>query len=138
MRTHVKILGVMHIVFGVILAGFSLLLLVSFALGSFGIAGTTAQQDSGALIDIPVVGAPEAMILAVIGVLALPEIAAGYGLLNYKPWARILAIVLSAINLLSVPIGTVIDAYGLSVLLNNETKLMFLHPATRPSSAGLP
>ena len=138
MRTHVKILGVMHIGFGVILAGFSLLLLLSFALRSFGIAGTTAQEDSGALIDIPVVGGPEALILAVIGVLALPEIAAGYGLLNYRLWARTLGIVVSALNLLSLPIGTVISVYGLWVLLNKETKLMFLHPSTKPASAPLP
>jgi hypothetical protein len=38
----------------------------------------------------------------------IPGILAGWGLLNYKPWARILAIVLSAIRLINIPIGTVL------------------------------
>ena len=138
MRTHVKILGMIHMVFGVIGLCLCLLFLVFFSLRALGIAGTTGQDNSGVLLDIPVLGAQEALILLVIAVLLLPGIVAGYGLLNYKPWARTLAIVLSVLNLLSVPIGTVIGAYGLWVLLNKETKLMFLHPSTKPASAALP
>jgi hypothetical protein len=50
---------------------------------------------------------------------------AGWGLLNFKEWARILAIVISALNLLGFPIGTILGAYGLWVLLNKDTAPLF-------------
>jgi hypothetical protein len=49
----------------------------------------------------------------------------GYGLLNYRPWARVIGIILSAISLINIPIGTVVGAYGLWVLLNKETERLF-------------
>jgi len=82
---------------------------------------------------IPIVAAILSFVVFFIALLSLPGILAGWGLLNYKPWARILAIVLSALNLLSVPIGTVIGAYGLWVLLNTETERLFLSPPAKPT-----
>ena len=58
-------------------------------------------------------------------VLSLPGIIAGIGLLKLQPWARILAIVISALNLLNVPIGTALGVYGLWVLLQAETERLF-------------
>ena len=62
-------------------------------------------------------------------VLSLPGIIAGIGLLKLQPWARILAIVISALDLLNVPIGTALGVYGLWVLLQAETERLF---AQRP------
>lgn len=50
---------------------------------------------------------------------------AGYGLLNYKSWARILAIILAILNLILFPIGTAIGIYTLWVMFNDETKALF-------------
>jgi hypothetical protein len=47
------------------------------------------------------------------------------GLLKFQPWARVLTIVLCAINLLNVPFGTALGIYGLWVLLNSETEQLF-------------
>jgi hypothetical protein len=58
-------------------------------------------------------------------VFALPGLVTGYGLLQRKPWARIVGIVLSAINLINIPIGTVIGVYGLWVLLSKDTEPLF-------------
>ena len=52
-------------------------------------------------------------------------VAAGYGLLNHKSWARILAIILAILNLILFPIGTAIGIYTLWVLFNDETKALF-------------
>jgi len=52
-------------------------------------------------------------------------ILAGYGLLNYKSWARLLAIVLAILNLILFPIGTAIGIYTLWVMFNDETKALF-------------
>jgi hypothetical protein len=55
----------------------------------------------------------------------LVDIAAGYGLLNYKGWARILAIILAILNLLLFPIGTAIGIYTLVIMFNKETEALF-------------
>jgi len=54
-----------------------------------------------------------------------PSIIAGVGLLHFKPWARVLAIILSVIHLFSVPFGTALGIYGLWVLLQRETESLF-------------
>jgi hypothetical protein len=138
MESHVKVLGIIHIVFGLMGICVALMFFVIFGLGALGVAGVAAQEEPEALLALPVIAVIGTFLLVLIAVLSLPGIAAGYGLLNYKPWARILAIVLSALNLMSVPVGTAIGVYGLWVLLNKETELLFLDPATRPASPPVP
>jgi len=53
--------------------------------------------------------------LLVIG--AALGLAAGAGLLQRQPWARVLAIVLAFINLVDMPFGTALGIYTLWVLL---------------------
>ena len=50
---------------------------------------------------------------------------AGYGLLKYRNWARILAIILAIINLPLFPIGTALGVYTLIIMFNGETKVLF-------------
>jgi hypothetical protein len=49
----------------------------------------------------------------------------GVGLLRYKPWSRILVLVLSALDCLSVPIGTARGVYSIWVLLQDDTLELF-------------
>jgi hypothetical protein len=46
-------------------------------------------------------------------------------LITFKPWARVLAIILSALHLLNIPFGTALGIYGLWVLLSNEGERCF-------------
>jgi hypothetical protein len=124
MREHVKVLGIIHIVFG------CLGLLGALVLGAVFIFGGTAvglagQNDPDSLVAMSVLGALGTGLFLILLVLSVPGILAGWGLLNYRPWARILTIVLSAVNLLNVPVGTAIGVYGLWVTLNQETEAMF-------------
>jgi hypothetical protein len=57
--------------------------------------------------------------------ISLPGLITGIGLLKLQPWARIVGIVLSAINLINIPFGTALGIYGLWVLLNKETEQLF-------------
>jgi hypothetical protein len=50
---------------------------------------------------------------------------AGYFLLKYQNWARILAIILAIINLPLFPIGTALGVYTLVIMFNAETKDLF-------------
>ena len=49
----------------------------------------------------------------------------GAGLFTYKPWARILVMIVSAINCLNIPIGTAKGIYSIWVLLQPETIELF-------------
>ena len=49
-------------------------------------------------------------------------VAAGWGLLARQPWARMLAIVFGAVNLIDIPFGTAIGIYTLWVLLPTESE----------------
>ncbi len=82
----------------------------------FRVAGTTrpgynnpaAQGNPYTLAASPIIGAFVTAITVIIEVLPLPGILSGWGLLKYRPWARMVGFVLSALNRLSVPPGAVL------------------------------
>lgn len=122
MQTHVKVLAVLFIVLsalGVLLACFLLFLFGGVA----GLVGTSGDAD--AAVAVPIIGLTGMALVIFTLALSLPGLITGFGLLNFKPWARILGIVLCAINLINIPFGTVMGAYGLWVLLNSETGRLF-------------
>ncbi len=53
-------------------------------------------------------------------ILAAGGICVGLGLMQYRPWARITAIILSVLALLHPPFGTALGIYTLWVLLADE------------------
>jgi hypothetical protein len=65
----------------------------------------------------------------------VPGIIIGWGLTAFKPWARILGIVFSGLNLLNVPFGTILGIYGLWVLLSNEGTAIFERRYPVPAGA---
>ena len=58
-------------------------------------------------------------------VIAAPGIIGGIGLLKGHEWARILTIIVSFLNLLAFPLGTIIGIYSLWVLMREETAKLF-------------
>ncbi len=121
MNTHVKVLGVLFLVFSAL--GVLAALVVGIGIGgAAGIVGATSDADP---VVIPVLGLAGSILVMVLLALSLPGLAAGVGLLKFQPWARILAIVLCAINLINFPFGTIFGAYGLWVLLSKETEGLF-------------
>jgi len=49
----------------------------------------------------------------------------GIGLFSYRPWARILVMIVSAMNCLNVPVGTAKGIYSIWVLMQPETIELF-------------
>ena len=127
MQQHVKILGVIHIVMGGLCVLIGLAVMIAFLFGG-ALAAVGAAHDPDAAIAAPVLGLIGGVLFFLIAVLAVPGIIAGVGLLKYRPWARILTIVLSALHLFNVPIGTALGIYGFWVLLNSETERLFAGP----------
>jgi hypothetical protein len=123
MLTHVKTLGILNIVLsslGILAAVLALL----FFGGIAGIVGM-ACQDEGRLIAVPILGLVGSLIFILVMLVSIPGVIAGVGLLKLRPWARILSIVISAVNILNFPFGTALGVYGLWVLLSNETITLF-------------
>jgi hypothetical protein len=122
MQTHVKILAILHIVFG------ALGVLIGFGIFAFfgGIAGLIhMDHDPDAAIAVPMMGAIGAFVLILILCLSIPGIIAGIGLLSYQPWSRILTIVLSILDLVSFPFGTALGIYGLWILFTPDGVRLF-------------
>ncbi|MBP7706195.1 MAG: hypothetical protein KA243_03010 [Candidatus Aminicenantes bacterium] len=125
MKDHVKLLGILWIVFGLFcLAAAGLVFLIGFGTAHF--------------IDVEDVGPGLLRLIAVVagsflGLVALPQIAGGLGLLRYKEWARILTLVVSFLSLPHVPFGTALGIYSMIVLFNPETARLFQEKAPAPA-----
>jgi hypothetical protein len=133
MTTHVKVLGVLYIVLSGL--GVCAALFMGLALGAAsGIVGQAAAPEDAA-VALPIIGVAGSALVIFILALSLPGLITGIGLLKFQSWARILGIVLSAINLINIPFGTALGIYGLWVLLNKETEPLFVPGARAPISS---
>jgi hypothetical protein len=127
MQTHVKVLAVLFIVFGALGVLAALGLMAVFG-GTMGIVGVSAPEEEGAAIALPILGLTGTLVTAFLLIVSLPGLITGFGLLAFKGWARIVGIVLSALNLINFPFGTILGVYGLWVLLSKETEQLFREP----------
>jgi Na+-driven multidrug efflux pump len=126
MRDHVRILAYLHIVFGGLGTIAAVIVLVVFG-GIAGIVGAANPGDPDVLhIAMPVLGVVGLVVSGFVLLVSLPGVITGFGLLKFRPWARMLGIVLSALDLPGVPIGTALGVYGLWVLLQPETERLFV------------
>jgi hypothetical protein len=134
MELHVKVLAVLYLVYGAFGLVMAVLMLLAFG-GVTGLVGLAAVNEPEALLAIPVIGALGTMIVGFMLLMSVPRILAGFGLLGHRPWARILAVVLSALGLVNIPFGTVLGVYGLWVLLSRATGPLF---GIEPTATGDP
>lgn len=103
-ETHVRILGILNLVFGALgLLGALFLLLLVRGLGQFADAGgyEFGEAEQALLMGIAAFAAATALV----------EVAVGIGLLQRRAWARIPAFITGALALLSFPIGTAFGVY---------------------------
>ena len=122
MKDHVTILGVIYIALNSI--GLLVALIVFVAVTGGGII----SQDPNAMRITAIVGTA---IAAFFVLFSLPGVLAGLGLIWFKPWGRILALVLAVLNIVNVPFGTALAVYSFWVLLNDETSALFSTPAEK-------
>lgn len=122
MSTHVRVLAWLNIAMGFLGVGLALLV---FAGGTIlpAIIQTVAPDEAD--IPLALVQLIVTVITGVILTLSLPCLVLGFGLYNFRPWARVLGLVLAALNLLNVPLGTALSLYAFWVLLKPETEAIF-------------
>lgn len=119
LEQHITVVGWLHIISSLlflVIAAFIFLLFV-------GIGVAVATEDPMALRVLGAVGTTVGVFLSV---MALPGLAAGYGLLKRYSWARPLALVVGFLNLLNFPFGTAIGAYTIWVLLQQNAPDYFV------------
>lgn len=126
MREHIRILGILNIIMGslVALLGCVILLLMGgFAtfLGAAIHAGRYGDPGDAA-IAAPIIATVGLIVAIFFFLLSLPSIIGGWGLLRFKPWSRILMIVVSVLSLFHVPLGTALGVYGLWVLFSEDAQ----------------
>ena len=124
MEQHIKILGVLNIVWGAFGALGGLVILLVFG-GAFGLMNAVALHHPEAAIVPPILTVIGGAISIFLLLLSIPSILAGIGLLYFKPWAWILAIIVSALHLMSIPFGTALGIYGLWVLFSPKSQGLF-------------
>jgi hypothetical protein len=123
MQTHVKITAILFLIFGALLtlgAIFSSLLTVGGVAALIG-----ASHDDGATLGVAILGITGAALTVLLLAFSIPSLACGFGLLKYRRWARLLGIVLAAIALLRLPVGTIFGVYALWVLFSTRTEPLF-------------
>ena len=116
-KQHVQILGMVQVLNGVLSVMIGILL---FAFLS----------GFGAIVDDPIAfrffGLTGLFVGVFMLVLSTPGIIAGYGLLKQRSWARNLAIAVGILQLMLIPIGTVLGLYTFIVLAQEDTETYFV------------
>lgn len=116
MDSHIKIVGIVNIVFGIL--GLMAAAIVFIAVAGGGLI-------SGDLTAITVTSIVAVSVSSLIAIFSIPEIIAGIGILKIKGWGRILGMVVAILDLLNIPFGTAFGIYALWVLMNEETEKIF-------------
>ena len=117
MKQHVSFVGALHIGFGILGLIGALAIFFGFQfLFQFVEDEPLAQQV------LSYVGNSLALIILFFSTLG---VIGGIGLFSYRSWARILVMIVSAINCLNVPVGTAKGVYSIWVLMQPETIELF-------------
>ncbi|MCZ7575024.1 MAG: hypothetical protein M5U01_41275 [Ardenticatenaceae bacterium] len=122
LHQHVTLLGWLDVI------GSAVFLVIGvFVMALLGGIGAATGDPVAARI-LGIVGSTVGALLVV---LALPGIIAGFGLLQRKAWARFLALVVGFLNLINFPLGTAIGIYTFWVLMQESATGYFEAPAPR-------
>lgn len=126
MEKHVRILATLSIVFGVFSGLAALFTLIHFD----GFAPLWYWGEASGGVGLIATGT----VLFHLAI-AVPMILGGIFLRKFLEWARYAMVFLCALNVLNVPLGSILGCYGLWVLLMPETEPLFLDPMVRKNRA---
>lgn len=112
----IELLGWLYMIWGglVVVGG------VLGGLGAF--MGGIFSGDLGTMITSPLAAV---IIVLVVGILGVPSLLIGWGLLNRRGWARVLALVVGALNFFSFPLGTALCVFTFWVLWGKDSDPYF-------------
>ena len=117
MKQHVSFVGALHVGFGILGLIGALAVYITF-----NFAHSFVESEPIAEEILSFLGGTVSLLILFFACLG---IIGGIGLFSYKPWARILVMIVSAINCLNIPIGTAKGVYSIWVLMQPETIELF-------------
>jgi hypothetical protein len=120
LESHIRILGWLNVVLG----GLGVLAAVAVLGGSVAVTSILGMSGDGDMLPMHIVAIIGGIIALFTLLLSIPALVLGYGLLNFRPWARIFGLVLAALSLFHVPIGTALGLYTFWVLLKPESEAL--------------
>lgn len=117
LKKHITLVGAIQISFAILglLGAVVVFFALSFARGQVG------DDETGKMV----LGYLSVSLPLLIGFLSILGLVGGIGLLAYKPWARYLVIIVSALGCLNIPLGTIYGVYALWVLMKDDTIKLF-------------
>jgi len=117
MKKHVTFVAALHIGFSIIgiFGAFALFFILRFA-GSF------VEDVDVANTVLHFVGIFLPFLILSVSIVGL---VGGIGLMSYKKWARIIVLIVSAVNCLNIPLGTLVGVYSIWALMQDESVKLF-------------
>lgn len=122
MATHVKVIAAIFLVIGLLWAVITVLgpaVLATLA----GVVSTSGDPD--AAVGATILGFAGVAVTLFAGTLTAAFLITAWGLFKLKPWARIAGIVMAALCLTSIPVGTAFGIYALIILFKKDTEALF-------------
>lgn len=121
---HIQLVAILHIAWSALLVmAASIIFIIA------GVGGLFAGEEELAYLVVGIA----VFLLIVLVVAAVAGFVGAWGLFNRQPWARITVMVLSAVWLIKVPVGTALGIYSLYALTRDEVAAQFEHPAHAPA-----
>lgn len=112
MEKHLTLVSALFIALGILGMAVAFFVFVAIAGGGW----LSGEREA-----IFVTSSVATLVAGFIAALSLPTLIAGVGLLRRRPWSRTLGLVVAALQLTNMPLGTVFGVYAMWVLLQEET-----------------
>lgn len=115
MENHVRLLGILFIIWGILSIVFGLIIFGLFLGGGL----LTGNEDALAVLSI--IGIAVGAFCFLTGI---PEIIGGWGLLRKTQWGRVVVLIMAVFNVINPPLGTALGVYAFWVLFNPDSKAL--------------
>jgi hypothetical protein len=129
MTSLIDFVGVLFVIWGLLtaLVGVSTLAL---GVGAVALIMSASRGGEGGQVAAGMTAAAFTVLALIAIVWGVAHVIVGVPLRRHRPWARVAALMLGAVDLLLLPYGTALGAYTLWVLLNEKAKASFTAEAS--------
>lgn len=117
MKIHIQVVAILNIIVGVLCLTASAFVFVIMAVAG-GVVTSQTSVAAGSVVWLVMV-----IVSGFLALLGLPAIIAGWGLYVGKSWAKPVTLVLAALHLFNIPIGTLLAIYTFWALLHEPQPL---------------
>jgi len=124
MTSHADFVGILFIIWGLLtaLVGLSTLAL---GIGAVALIMSASRGGEGGQVAAGMTAAAFTVLALIAMAWGTAHVVVGVPLRRRRPWARLAALMLGAVDLLLLPYGTALGAYAIWVLLSEEGKALF-------------